>query len=218
MPVGTQGTVKTLTMDEVASTGARIVLGNTYHLWLRPGPEAVAAHKKLHGFTRWPFAMLTDSGGFQAFSLAAALGAKAGKGEADGQTPDTLFPTFKAPFWPLQANVLGSNELNRRSPSLPPSPLSLLPLSSPSSAEGQRGREGRRGRERGRNQREKRGEKERERGQRARAGSVDATNLPSFTKLPSFAVLYGEVARPRKLAWREAAKVRSDAECHNPKP
>jgi hypothetical protein len=143
---------------------------------------------------------------------------KAGKGEADGQTPDTLFPTFKAPFWPLQANVLGSNELNRRSPSLPPSPLSLLPLSSPSSAEGQRGREGRRGRERGRNQREKRGEKERERGQRARAGSVDATNLPSFTKLPSFAVLYGEVARPRKLAWREAAKVRSDAECHNPKP
>jgi queuine tRNA-ribosyltransferase len=69
MPVGTQGSVKTLTPDEVASTGARIVRGNTYHLWLRPGPEAVAAHGGLHGFSRWPHAMLTDSGGFQAFSL-----------------------------------------------------------------------------------------------------------------------------------------------------
>src|SRR5690606_31064937 len=69
MPVGTQGTVKTLTPDEVAATGARIVLGNTYHLWLRPGPEVVADHGGLHAFSRWPHAMLTDSGGFQAFSL-----------------------------------------------------------------------------------------------------------------------------------------------------
>lgn len=70
MPVGTQGSVKTLTPGEVAATGARIVLGNTYHLWLRPGAEAVAAHGGLHEFTRWPHLMLTDSGGFQAFSLA----------------------------------------------------------------------------------------------------------------------------------------------------
>jgi queuine tRNA-ribosyltransferase len=70
MPVGTQGSVKTLTPGEVAATGARIVLGNTYHLWLRPGAEAVAAHGGLHAFTRWPHLMLTDSGGFQAFSLA----------------------------------------------------------------------------------------------------------------------------------------------------
>jgi queuine tRNA-ribosyltransferase len=70
MPVGTQGSVKTLTPAEVAATGAKIVLGNTYHLWLRPGPEQVAAHGGLHGFTKWPHAMLTDSGGFQAFSLA----------------------------------------------------------------------------------------------------------------------------------------------------
>jgi len=70
MPVGTQGSVKTLTPDEVAATGARIVLGNTYHLWLRPGAESVAHAGGLHGFTRWPHAMLTDSGGFQAFSLA----------------------------------------------------------------------------------------------------------------------------------------------------
>jgi queuine tRNA-ribosyltransferase len=70
MPVGTQGSVKTLGPDEVAATGARIVLGNTYHLWLRPGPEVVARAGGLHRFTRWPHAMLTDSGGFQAFSLA----------------------------------------------------------------------------------------------------------------------------------------------------
>ncbi|MBX3187906.1 MAG: tRNA guanosine(34) transglycosylase Tgt [Labilithrix sp.] len=72
MPVGTQGSVKGLTPDEVAETGARVVLGNTYHLWLRPGPEIIASADGLHGFTRWPHAMLTDSGGFQAFSLGSA--------------------------------------------------------------------------------------------------------------------------------------------------
>ena len=71
MPVGTQGSVKTLTPFEVAKTGAKIVLGNTYHLWLRPGPEVVQRLGGLHGFTKWPHAMLTDSGGFQAFSLGA---------------------------------------------------------------------------------------------------------------------------------------------------
>ena len=77
MPVGTQGSVKGLVPEEVAETGAQIVLGNTYHLWLRPGPEVVAKLGGLHGFTRWPRAMLTDSGGFQAFSLGAAKGPKA---------------------------------------------------------------------------------------------------------------------------------------------
>lgn len=71
MPVGTQGSVKGLTPDEVAATGAKIVLGNTYHLWLRPGPDVVHGLGGLHGFTKWPHAMLTDSGGFQAFSLGA---------------------------------------------------------------------------------------------------------------------------------------------------
>lgn len=70
MPVGTIGTVKALTMEEVLSTGAGIVLGNTYHLWLRPGAEVVRELGGLHGFSRWPRAMLTDSGGFQVFSLA----------------------------------------------------------------------------------------------------------------------------------------------------
>ncbi len=70
MPVGTQATIKALTPDEVSATGARMVIMNTYHLWLRPGPEVVAAHGGLHEFSRWPHSIVTDSGGFQAFSLA----------------------------------------------------------------------------------------------------------------------------------------------------
>jgi queuine tRNA-ribosyltransferase len=71
MPVGTLGTVKALTSEEVASTGARVVLGNTYHLALRPGEDTVRALGGLHRFARWTGPMLTDSGGFQVFSLAA---------------------------------------------------------------------------------------------------------------------------------------------------
>jgi queuine tRNA-ribosyltransferase len=74
MPVGTQGSVKTLSPTEVASTGARVVLANTYHLMLRPGTDVVARLGGIHAFTRWPHAMLTDSGGFQAYSLSAASG------------------------------------------------------------------------------------------------------------------------------------------------
>jgi len=70
MPVGTQATVKSLTPDEVESTGARIILANTYHLWLRPGAESIAAHGGVVGFMKWPHALLTDSGGYQVFSLA----------------------------------------------------------------------------------------------------------------------------------------------------
>jgi queuine tRNA-ribosyltransferase len=69
MPVGTAGTVKALHPDEVSGTGARMLIANTYHLWLRPGPELVAALGGLHRFMRWPHAIATDSGGFQAFSL-----------------------------------------------------------------------------------------------------------------------------------------------------
>jgi len=69
MPVGTYGTVKAMTPEEVAGTGAQIVLGNTFHLWLRPGLEVMAKHGGLHGFMRWPGPILTDSGGFQVFSL-----------------------------------------------------------------------------------------------------------------------------------------------------
>ncbi len=70
MPVGTQASVKALTPDEVASTGARIILANTYHLWLRPGAKSIASHGGVVGFMNWPHALLTDSGGYQVFSLA----------------------------------------------------------------------------------------------------------------------------------------------------
>jgi queuine tRNA-ribosyltransferase len=70
MPVGTQATVKALSVEEVAGTGTRMLIMNTYHLLLRPGPDIVNAHGGLHGFSRWPYAVVTDSGGFQAFSLA----------------------------------------------------------------------------------------------------------------------------------------------------
>jgi queuine tRNA-ribosyltransferase len=71
MPVGTAATVKAMTPDAVAATGARLVLGNTYHLMLRPGAERIAALGGLHRFMNWPHAILTDSGGFQVMSLAA---------------------------------------------------------------------------------------------------------------------------------------------------
>src|SRR6266704_136707 len=69
MPVGTQATVKGLAPEAVHATGADIVLGNTYHLMLRPGAERVAALGGLHVFMNWPHAILTDSGGFQVMSL-----------------------------------------------------------------------------------------------------------------------------------------------------
>jgi queuine tRNA-ribosyltransferase len=69
MPVGTQGTVKALSSADVTALGARIILGNTYHLALRPGAEQVRARGGLHKFMAWPRAILTDSGGFQVFSL-----------------------------------------------------------------------------------------------------------------------------------------------------
>jgi len=71
MPVGTAGTVKTLVMEEVAALGARMELANTYHLYLRPGHELVRDLGGLHAFMRWDGPLLTDSGGFQVFSLAA---------------------------------------------------------------------------------------------------------------------------------------------------
>ena len=71
MPVGTAGTVKALTVDQVRQTGADILLGNTYHLMLRPGAERVARLGGLHAFMRWPRPILTDSGGFQVMSLSA---------------------------------------------------------------------------------------------------------------------------------------------------
>ncbi len=71
MPVGTYGTVKAMSPAELKTINAHIVLGNTFHLWLRPGLEAIEAHGGLHRFMGWDSPILTDSGGFQVFSLGA---------------------------------------------------------------------------------------------------------------------------------------------------
>ena len=69
MPVGTYGTVKAMAPHELEADGAQIVLGNTFHLWLRPGLDVIEAHQGLHRFMGWERPILTDSGGFQVFSL-----------------------------------------------------------------------------------------------------------------------------------------------------
>lgn len=69
MPVGTYGTVKAMTAEELLDTGAEVVLGNTFHLMLRPGVEVIEAHGDLHDFMHWDKPILTDSGGFQVYSL-----------------------------------------------------------------------------------------------------------------------------------------------------
>jgi queuine tRNA-ribosyltransferase len=95
MPVGTQATVKGLLPDEVRSTGASVVLSNTYHLWLRPSAELIERAGGLHQFMGWDRAILTDSGGFQVFSLAHLVeiddGGVAFVSHVDGQ-PRTLTP------------------------------------------------------------------------------------------------------------------------------
>ncbi|MEQ1513954.1 MAG: tRNA guanosine(34) transglycosylase Tgt [Lysobacteraceae bacterium] len=70
MPVGTYGSVKGVLPEQIRALGAEIILGNTFHLYLRPGLDVIADHGGLHGFTRWDGPILTDSGGFQVFSLA----------------------------------------------------------------------------------------------------------------------------------------------------
>ena len=71
MPVGTYATVKGMTAEELTLLGTEIILGNTFHLMLRPGAEIIDRHGGLHGFMHWERPLLTDSGGFQVFSLAA---------------------------------------------------------------------------------------------------------------------------------------------------
>lgn len=84
MPVGTQGTVKALDANDMLSLGAKIILGNTYHLYLRPGSKLIKKFGGLHGYSKFPNSFLTDSGGFQAFSL------------SDKSKPDENGITFKS--------------------------------------------------------------------------------------------------------------------------
>jgi queuine tRNA-ribosyltransferase len=109
MPVGTAGTVKALTVDQVASTGADIILGNTYHLMLRPGGERMAKLGGLHRFMRWDKPILTDSGGYQVMSLAQLR-----KLDADGVTFRSHIDGSQHRLTPesaidIQANQIGAD-------------------------------------------------------------------------------------------------------------
>lgn len=109
MPVGTAGTVKALYMDQVRQTGADIILGNTYHLMLRPGAERVQRLGGLHAFSKWSGPMLTDSGGFQVWSLS-----KLRKLDADGVTFRSHIDGSEHRLTParsieIQADLLGAD-------------------------------------------------------------------------------------------------------------
>jgi queuine tRNA-ribosyltransferase len=109
MPVGTVATVKALTVDQVRAAGADIILGNTYHLMLRPGAERVARLGGLHRFMRWDRPILTDSGGFQVMSLA-----KIAKVKEEGVTFQSHIDGSKHKLTPersieIQADLLGSD-------------------------------------------------------------------------------------------------------------
>src|ERR671930_1174877 len=87
MPVGTRGTLKSLTPDEARDHGAQIILGNTYHLYLQPGHELIARLGGLHRFMNWDGPIMTDSGGFQVFSLIYGGIADEVKGRRPTQNP-----------------------------------------------------------------------------------------------------------------------------------
>jgi queuine tRNA-ribosyltransferase len=109
MPVGTKATVKTLHPDEVRDLGAQIVLGNTYHLYFRPGDELIRDLGGLHRFMSWDAPILTDSGGFQVFSLRDTIA----KVDDDGVTFNSVYDGVQARFTPeLSAQIqmnLGSD-------------------------------------------------------------------------------------------------------------
>ena len=109
MPVGTKGTVKTLHPDEVRDLGAQILLGNTYHLYFRPGDELIRSLGGLHRFMAWDAPILTDSGGFQVFSLRDTIA----KVDDEGVTFNNVYDGSRARFTPeLSARIqtnLGSD-------------------------------------------------------------------------------------------------------------
>lgn len=108
MPVGTYATVKAMTPEELRTLGAQIILGNTFHLMLRPGTEVISAHGDLHDFMHWDGPILTDSGGFQVFSLADLR--KITEAGVRFQSPVDGKPVFLGPEESMQVqHALGSD-------------------------------------------------------------------------------------------------------------
>jgi queuine tRNA-ribosyltransferase len=108
MPVGTYGTVKSLTPEELESLGAEVILGNTFHLMLRPGPEVIRAHGGLHRFMHWQRPLLTDSGGFQVWSLTSRN--KVTEQGVEFQAPTDGSRVFLSPEVSMEMqNALGSD-------------------------------------------------------------------------------------------------------------
>jgi queuine tRNA-ribosyltransferase len=108
MPVGTYGTVKSMTPEELTDTGAQIVLGNTFHLMLRPGLDVIRRHGDLHRFMHWERPILTDSGGFQVFSLGALR--KIGEDGVRFRSPIDGSPVFLSPELSMEVQrVLGAD-------------------------------------------------------------------------------------------------------------
>jgi queuine tRNA-ribosyltransferase len=108
MPVGTYGTVKAMTPEQLESVGAQILLGNTFHLYLRPGLDVIAAHGGLHGFMHWERPILTDSGGFQVWSLKEMR--KISEEGASFRSPVDGAPVFLSPEESMRIQrVLGSD-------------------------------------------------------------------------------------------------------------
>jgi queuine tRNA-ribosyltransferase len=108
MPVGTYGTVKAMTPEQLESVGAQILLGNTFHLYLRPGLDVIAAHGGLHGFMHWERPLLTDSGGFQVWSLKEMR--KISEEGARFRSPVDGAPVFLSPEESMRIQrVLGSD-------------------------------------------------------------------------------------------------------------
>jgi queuine tRNA-ribosyltransferase len=122
MPVGTYGTVKAMTPEELQQLGAQIVLGNTFHLMLRPGAEVIRAHGGLHGFMHWPGPILTDSGGFQVFSLAELR--KLGEDGVRFRSPVNGDPVFLSPEISMQVQTALDSDVVMAFDECPPYPCS----------------------------------------------------------------------------------------------
>jgi queuine tRNA-ribosyltransferase len=122
MPVGTYGTVKAMTPEELQQLGAQIVLGNTFHLTLRPGVDVIRAHGGLHAFMNWQGPILTDSGGFQVFSLAELR--KLGEDGVRFRSPVNGDPVFLSPEISMQVQTILDSDVVMAFDECPPYPCS----------------------------------------------------------------------------------------------